>query len=137
MNTGTPADNAGSVTKLPLCREMGDLLANRVRVLTLALGLVFWLAGCGGQSQASQTAATAKCLRVALVERAIGGDNCGDPNALKAVGQSAPHVTCTHQNANQYVCHATAAAGLDYLNIGDRFYDVTYDGKSLYYQQTP
>lgn len=97
------------------------------------------LSACGGGSD--QTAAAATCLRNSIAQQATGDQpgNCGDTIAWDATKQVATSrgeqpftVTCTHQNANQYVCDVKDPDGTS--NGHDGFYNVTYDGHSIVYQ---
>lgn len=105
------------------------------RISAAAALAVITLAACGG---GDQTSAAAACLRNALAARALSGGqniNCADPTAAKIGGGMVPRVACTHQNGNQYVCD-TSHLGFDPLHLSNHFYSVTYDGKSIVYQQT-
>lgn len=94
------------------------------------------LAACGGSGD--QTSAAAKCLRNALANQTIGGGhNCANSTASQAIATVTGNVnvTCTHKQANEYICNATgpgtkASGG----TVQGGFYDVTFDGKSIVYQ---
>jgi hypothetical protein len=97
-------------------------------------------AACGGSGDQTKTAAS--CLRNALANNALhGGNNCADDTAYKvdaSGGGTKFDASCTHQDANQYICQVTGPGtdGTDGQGIKAGFYNVTFDGKSIVYQQS-
>lgn len=94
----------------------------------LPILVVAGLAGCGGGSSAD---GAATCLKAALNNTSASG--CGQTqqsNVSVDVNNLVTSVTCTKQSGNEYVCTA------NYASTGGVQYDVTYDGKSIEYQQT-
>lgn len=113
------------------------------RTIVRSLIVAAVLAGCGGSSKpVDHTASAATCLRNALANQALhGGTNCGDSTTAKVLnGGSGTKitVTCTHQNGNEYICDAKVPVsdGINLTGVKPGFYQVTYDGKSIVFQQT-
>lgn len=108
----------------------------------LAVGLVtLGVAGCGGD-KSDQTKAAATCLGNALANEALhGGTDCGNGTAAHVLDQgSGTRVTvaCTHRDGNEYICDVKVpeSNGIRLTSVRPGFYDVTYDGKSIVFQQT-
>lgn len=90
------------------------------------------VAGCGGSSK---TQDAAQCLQNALANQMLdkANNNCGDATASHVLNSSGEklHVTCTHRNANEYVCGAQISGDANLLaNVPHGFYDVICDGST-------
>jgi hypothetical protein len=114
-----------------------------LRLLVPGIVVVGLLAGCGSNDP---TAAAKRCFENALASQSIhsGSNTCADATAYKIDQQGSGtkfSVTCTHKAANQYICNVTGPATQSASDGGTGivqggFYNVTYDGKSIVYQQT-
>lgn len=107
-------------------------------MLGAALSACIILAGCGSAHETDPTKAAATCLRNALANEALDpkDTNCGDATAAHVLDQGGGMhvtVTCTHRDANEYICDVKVptAEGISLTGVHGGFYDVVYDGRSI------
>lgn len=105
----------------------------------VAVSLAVLVAACGWSSD--RTGDAAQCLRNALANRQLDSSNtnCGDSTAANVEDSGSGTkmtVSCTHQEANEYICDVKVpdSGGINLSGIKGGFYDVTYDGKSIVFQ---
>ncbi len=105
----------------------------RERLLLSAALSALAVAGCGGSG--GQTSAVEKCLKTALINKS-NGVSCSNATVTKPVSKSdiaKLSVTCTHRKGSEYFCRANGAPAI--IQNGSS-YDVTYDGKTLVYEES-
>jgi hypothetical protein len=91
------------------------------------------VAGCGGSS--GRTSAVTKCLKTALINKS-NGVTCSNSTVTKPVSKAdiaRLRVTCTHRKGTDYLCRANGAPAI--IQNGSS-YDVTYDGKTIVYEES-
>jgi hypothetical protein len=91
------------------------------------------LAGCGGSG--GKTSAVEKCLKTALINKS-NGVSCSNSRVVKPVNKAdiaKLRVTCTHRRGTDYFCRATGSPAI--IQNGSS-YDVTYDGKTIIFEES-
>jgi hypothetical protein len=126
---GNPTESGGR------CRggAVGRLRAVREKLLLGAAVGALALAGCGGSG--GQTKAVTNCLKTALINKS-NGVRCSNATVTKPVSKTdiaKLRVTCTHRKGTDYFCRANGAPAI--IQNGSS-YDVTYDGKTIVYEES-